>query len=77
MNLLNTKALKVNEYKHLLIACTNDAQRRAPARQPGKPPMKTDSGKTSDDNSASLTHYRSDGADLLMCALIKASSPTG
>lgn len=35
----------------------------------GKSLINTDSGKTSNDYSASLTQYRSDGVDLLMCAL--------
>lgn len=46
----------------LLITCS-----RAPMTGPcDKPPTV---GKTSDENSASLTQYRSDRADLLTCAL--------
>lgn len=46
---------------------TDDTQFCAPARWRA-PEINTDSGKTSDYYSASLTQYLSDRADLLMCA---------
>lgn len=84
MNLLNTEALIVSEYKHLLNSETpnhlqqsaNDTPLRAAARWRA-PEINTDSGKTSDEYSALLTQYRSDRADLLMCALTSGVPPTG
>lgn len=76
LNLLNTEALIVSEYKHLLNSetpnhlqqSTNDTPLCAAARWRA-PEINTDSGKTSDEYSASLTQYCSNRADLLMCAL--------
>lgn len=82
MNLLNPEALKVSEYKHLLNSETpnhlhqwhSTAHTRKVERpwHAGKPPINTNSGKTSNDYSASLAQYRRDGVDLLICALTQS-----
>lgn len=73
MILWNTEALIVSEYKPLLNGETpNHLQQSAndtPLCAVVAPEINTDSGKTSDEYSASLTQYRSDRADLLTCAL--------
>lgn len=70
MNLLNTDALIAGEHKHLLKSETPNHLRRSTNDTPLRAPeINTDSGKTSDEYSASLTQYRSDRADLLMRAL--------